>query len=106
MYSGSGELSESAKNGAPQERIKALAICLSGTNELGCALQAALQPARNVEIVREILPDGDSRKYPTIVRDLLAKYQSSVLLLCVSNEGAASSKIVFEAVRKNHQGLP
>jgi two-component system response regulator GlrR len=106
MYSGSGESSESAKNDAPAERTNVLAICLSGTHALACALQATLQPAQNVEFVQLTLPHGDSHKYATLVRDFLARYQSSILLLCVSNERAASWEIVFETVRKSRHDLP
>src|SRR5258707_3548780 len=106
MRSAGVELSDAAKSGAPREPIRILAICPTGTNELGCGLQAALQPARNVEVVREILPDGDPQKSATVVCDLLEKYQSSILLLCISIDGVAGSEFVFEAVRKNHQNLP
>jgi two-component system response regulator GlrR len=105
MYNGSETFSDTMGNGAAWERIKILALCLAGANELGGRLEAVLHRAENVELVLEHYPDEPSINHRSLVSRLFAKFLPNLLLLCLPRGGTTRSEAVFEAVRKNQREL-
>jgi DNA-binding NtrC family response regulator len=83
--------------------IRALVFCLGGANDLGGQLREVLESSRRVEIAQQELPDVHG--VSTIVPGVLAKFQPTVLLLCVADESVPSTKVIFETVNKGAREL-
>jgi len=105
MRNGNGEFSDAAGEGTVRERIKILAVCLAGANELGRTLEAVLQRVQNVELVLETFPEVDSAVHRSFLCGLFAKCQPSILLLCLPGRSIACSETLLEVIRTHYSSL-
>jgi len=105
MRNGCWGYPNTAESGATEETKTILGICLAGADELGCELEAVLDPVRNVEFVRKNLPEEDLANCASILARLFATFKPSLLLLCLPHGSAVGSEVIFEAVRVCRQEI-
>jgi two-component system response regulator GlrR len=105
MRNGCVEYPAKAESETTQETTTILGICLAGADELGCELEALLDPVRNVEFVRKNLPEKDLANCTSILASFFATFKPSLLLLCLPHGSPVGSVAIFEAVRVCRQEI-
>jgi two-component system response regulator GlrR len=103
--SGREDLCDHVVNGAGVERIRILALCVAGANELGCRLEADLKQVQSVELMRRDLPGETLADYRSFLSNLFAKFRPSLLLLCLPGGSIDCAEAIFDAIRKSRQEL-
>jgi two-component system response regulator GlrR len=93
-------------SGGEPDRIKILAICLQGADSVGSSLETVLQAVPSVKFVRQAISEMELMDPGRKLSGQLAKFQPSLVLLCLPAGAAAMAKVVFEAIRRKHFGLP